>query len=353
MKSNFLLRVPLKEQILFTRNLAIMQQSGMPLLEGLHLMQKQTQNRSMRKILASVVIDVENGQFLSTAFKRYESVFGSLFVNIIEIGESGGVLAENLKFLSDELKKKLDFRGKIMGAMMYPSIIILTTFGLVGILTFVVFPKILPIFDSFNVKLPLTTRIVISSNKFLLHEWAWLLLGLIIIVTTFVSLLRLPRFRFGVQKLMLHVPVIGPMLKATQMTMIARTLALLMRSGVKIVEAIQSTSDVSNNLVYKQSLVKAGEQVKSGQPLGKFFGLQPKLYPIVFCQMVEMSEAAGTLDSTLAYLGEYYENELDDTTKTMVALLEPLLMLFMGGLVGFMAISIILPIYSISQIVSQ
>ncbi len=345
--------VPIKEQILFTRNLAIMSQSGMPLLEGLHMMQKQTRNNSMRKILASVIINVENGQFLSTSLKKYESIFGSLFINIIQIGETGGVLAENLAYLSEELKKKQQLRSKIFGALAYPIIIVITTIALVAVLTFMVFPKILPIFKSFNVKLPISTRIVIGTNTFLLAKWP-IILGLVIGLLVIGWLLsRIRAVKFAMHRSIIYVPVIGPFTRSVEMSILSRTFGLLMKSGVKIVEALLITADVMPNLAYKKAVQKAADQIKAGAPLGKYFESNPHLFPIMFSQMVEMSEAAGTLDTTLAYLGQYYEEELDEGTKNMVALLEPMLLLFMGGIVGFMAISIILPIYSISQTVNR
>jgi type IV pilus assembly protein PilC len=345
----FFLRVSVKEQILFARNISLMSKSGMPILDSLHMVQRQTSSGGMRKILASVITDVENGQFLSTSLKKYERVFGSLFVNIIRIGEASGTLSENLGFLADELKKKQQLRSKIMSAMMYPVIILLTTIGLTSVLMFLVFPKIMPIFTSFNIDLPLPTRILVATNKFFVNNWFWVILAGIVIVGIFVMLMKIKQFRFAMHTILIRLPLVGAMIRSVHMAIMARTFALLLKSGVKIVEALSITSEVLPNLVYKKVLSEAGEQVKAGAPLGKYLASFPHTFPIMFSQMVEVSETAGTLDGTLLYLSEYYEAELDETTRNMVSLLEPLMMVSMGGIVGFITISILLPIYSISS----
>ncbi len=350
---NIFLRVSIKEQILFARNISLMSRSGIPLLDSLHMIQQQTQSSGFKRILATVISDVENGQFLSTSLKKYESVFGNLFINVIQIGEASGTLAENLGFLADELKKRQLLRGKITGALLYPIIIVITTIALTSVLTFFVFPKILPIFDSFKLKLPITTRILIILNKFFLAYWFWIIIGIIVAIVTFYLLMQLKPFRYQFHRFMLRMPIIGPMIKSIQMAVFARTLALLLKSGVKIVEALTISTEITSNLVYKRILHDASEQIRIGAPLGKYLSAYPRVFPSMFAQMIEVSETAGTLDTTLQYLSEYYEAELDDTTRTMISLLEPLMMLTMGGMVGFIAISIILPIYSISQVVGR
>lgn len=346
---NLFLKVSTKEQILFARNLSLMSKSGMPIIEALKMISQQTQSGSLRRILKSVIQDVENGQFLSTSLEKYEGVFGTLFINIVEVGETAGTLPENLGFLAEELKKKQELKGKIVNALIYPAIIIVTTLGLVGLLSFFVFPKILPIFSSLRVQLPLSTRIVIAANAFITHNWLEILGGLVIVWFGMVGLLRLPPVRYGYDRFMLLLPVVGTMNKNIQMTVLARTLGLLLKSGVKIVEALSITSDIMPNVVYQRSLSKAAEAVKSGGGIGKYLATQPKLIPLMFSQMIDMSEAAGSLDATLQYLSEYYEAEVDEATKTLISVLEPMLMVVMGGMVGFISISIILPIYSISQ----
>ncbi len=350
--SNFFLRISTKDQILLARNLSLMTRTGMPILESLHMIERQSHSSGMKKILSSVISDVENGQFLSTSLNRYQAAFGNLFINIIKVGEASGTLSENLGFLADELKKKQELRGKIVGALIYPAIIMLTTLGLIIVMTFVVFPKILPVFKSFKVKLPLSTRILISTNEFVLKHWLQIGLGLALFLGLVWLLMRMKQVRFALDRALLYIPVVGPLIVIVHMALFARTLAVLLKSGTKIVEALSITTDIIPNLAYHQVLSKATEQIKAGAPLGKYLANYPRTFPVMFSQMVEVSETAGTLDATLSYLSGYYEGELDDATHTLVALMEPLLMVTMGGIVGFIVLSILLPIYSISQAVT-
>lgn len=352
-KFNIQPKVSLKEQILFARNLSLMSQTGIPLLEGLKMLENQTQSKTMKKILASLSQDVENGQFMATSLRKHEGTFGPLFINIIHIGETSGTLAENLNFLADELKKKRELRAKITSALVYPIIILITTFMLVGVLMFFILPRILPIFDSFNSPLPLPTRILIGTNKFFLNHWFSALITVVVLGVGIAFLRTIRQVREATDRVVLTIPLVGQLTKTVHMAIFSRTFALLLKSGVKIVEALGIASDILPNSTYQKILHAGGEKVRIGEPLGKYLMQYPNLFPLMFSQMIEVSESSGTMDETLLYLSTYYENELDDTTRNLVSFLEPLLMVVMGGLVGFIAISILLPIYSLSQTFAQ
>lgn len=344
--------VPAKEQILFVRNLSLLSKSGLPLLSSLKLIQKQTTSRGLKKVLTQLSIDVENGQFLAMSLKKFEYTFGPLFVNVVKIGEASGTLVDNLEFLATELKKKQLLRGKIMSAMMYPLIIILATTALVGLLTFVIFPKILPIFANLNITLPVATRILIAFHGFATAHWLSSLLVLIVGGIGVSFALRVAPIRALFDRALLSVPVLGSLIQSIQVAIISRTLALLLKSGVKIVEALTITAGVTTNVTFERILTEAAQQVTMGEPLGVYLQKYPKVFPGMFSQMLEVGETAGTLDTTLAYLSDYYESEVDEVTRNLVSLLEPLLMIVMGGIVAFMAMAILLPIYSISQTIA-
>lgn len=345
----FVLRVPIKEQILFARNMSLMIKTGVPIIDSLHMLERQCKSGNLKKILASVTADVQEGRFLATALKKYETVFGSLFINIVQVGEASSSLAENLGFLADDLKKRQVVQGKILSAALYPVIILITTFALSAALAFFILPRIIPVFSTLRVPLPLPTRILIATDKFILADWPWILGLAILLVVIWRSLIAVPKVRFRYHALILRLPVVGAMIVSVQMSMFARTLSLLLKSGIKIVEAISIAAESTTNLAYKRAFAEIGDRIKGGEPLGRCLQSYPDLFPTMFGQMIEVSETSGALDSTLLYLSEYYENEIDDTTQNLVSLLEPLLMLVMGGIVGFMAISVIMPIYSISQ----
>ncbi|MBI2591689.1 MAG: type II secretion system F family protein [Candidatus Brennerbacteria bacterium] len=343
------LRIPLAEKILFTKHLSMMIQAGMPEIESLKLIQRQAKSRSFLFILNQVLKDLENGQFLSVSLSQFVHVFGDLFINIIKIGESSGTLAENLNYLSSELKKSQQLRQKIQSAIIYPVVILVATVGVTGALVFFVLPKILPIFASLNVKLPLTTRILIGFSNVLYNYWMWVLLGFIALIIIFILLLRIRIIRFAFHRFFIFLPVVGSIAKSANMANFSRTLGLLLKSGVAIVEALNIAADSLPNLIYQREIHNTAQRVKSGESINKYLSEREQFFPPTISRMIEVGETTGNLDTNLLYLAEFYENEVDEATKNLSSILEPLMLLLMGGIVGFVAISIITPIYEVTQ----
>lgn len=345
----FFVRVSIQDQILFAKHLAIMTKAGMPLLNSLLLIQKQTKSRSFLAILKKVVIDVDNGQFLSTSLEQYRGVFGDLFINVIRVGEASGTLVENLNYLALELSKQQELRRTIKGALMYPLIILLATLGIVGALIFLVFPKIMPVFKSLNLQLPLPTRILIDLNLFFLNYWPFIFVGFIIFVFVFWGLLQIRSFRKTLHHVFLYLPIIGTVVQSVNMANFARTFGVLLRSGVKIVESLTISSSTLSNLVYQDELQNAAGEITKGIQISQYLSHRQHLFPIMLSQMVEVGENTGNLSETLIYISDYYESEVNATTKNLTNILEPFLLIFMGVMVGFVAIAIIMPIYGITQ----
>ncbi len=346
---NLSLRVSLQEQILFTRHLAIIIKSGMPLLDALSMLKKQTKKRSMNKILEQVIKDVSNGQFLSASLEKYKSVFGDLFINIIKVGETSGILSENLEYLSQELKKSRELHKKVIGALIYPMVILIATLGVVAAMAIFIFPKIFPVFASLNIKLPATTRLLIASSNFLTQRGGTALVVAAGIIITIWLLLKVEKIRFFYHWSLLKIPLIGGMMTSVNMANFARTFGLLLKSGVKIVEAINITADTLPNLVYKKGLKEVAGNIQKGEAVSKYLLAHPNLFPAMASNMLAVGENTGNLSETLIYLSEFYESDLDELVKNLSTILEPALMVVMGLIVGFVAVSIITPIYSITQ----
>lgn len=349
---HFFLRVSNQDQIIFVKHLGVMVKAGMPILNSLMMIQKQTKSKSLFKILQQIIIDVDNGQFLSASLEQFHYVFGDLFINIIRVGEASGTLVENLNFLAEELEKKQDLRRKIKGALIYPIIVLTATIGIVSLLVFFVFPKILPRFQDMNFELPLTTRILIGVNNFILANWYFIILGVFVfIIATWFSL-KIKTVRYYFHFFLLEVPLIGSMIQNVNMANFTRSFGVLLKSGVKIVESLSITSGALSNLVYKKELEKAADEITKGEQISKYFFKKEKLFPIMLAQMIEVGENTGNLSETLFYLAEFYEEEVDAITKNLASVLEPVLLLVMGVIVGFVALSIIMPIYSLTQSLS-
>src|SRR3989344_1885501 len=312
--TNIFLRVPLSEKMLFAKHLSIMIRSGMSILDSLWLLKKQAKTRSFKKILDQLIVDVDNGQFLSVSFEKYRSIFGEFFISIIRVGEASGTLADNLNYLHEQLRKNYELRRKVKAAMIYPVIILVATLGIGSILIFYVFPKIMPIFKSLKVELPISTKILIALVNFLNNYGLWVIVGLI---------------SFLQHRLILTLPIFGRVSTNVNMTAFARTLASLLKSGIKIVDAILITSNTMPNMVYQRELKIIAERIKSGETISQYLMEQKKFFPPIFAQMVEVGENTGRLDENFIYLADFYEAEVDEVFKNLSGILEPIMLLVM------------------------
>lgn len=346
MISNF----SLKEQTFFFKRLAFLINASVPLLDGLSVLREQALTRSHRRVLDQIIADVSQGQSLSRSFSKFPRVFNEFSVSIVKVGEQSGTLSHNLEYLSEELKKKQMLRRKVVGAFIYPALITFATLGITGFLMLYLFPKIAPIFSSMHMDLPLTTQLVMALSNFF-QAWGVTLLvsGIVLaIVATFL----LKRFR-TLHKLFdraaMRLPLVGKVMQYYNMSNMARTLGLLLKSGIKLSDALPITADATTNLVYKAHLVAVAGGVMRGARVSVYLKAHRRHFPDIMTHMVAVGEQSGTLSETLLYLADYYDHEVDEFTKNLSTLIEPALMIFMGVLVGFIAISIITPIYGITQ----
>ncbi len=343
-------KMPLREQIFLIKRLSFLIKAGVPVLESLHLIREQTKKKNHRKILDSVIYDVSNGQFLATSLLKYRRVFGDFSINIIGFGETTGILSENLEYLAEELKKKQALKKKIIGAFIYPSIVIAATLAITAFLMLYLFPKITPIFESIHAQLPLSTLIVMSISNFL-KKYIFILLAALIIflLAIVVTIKKNKNVHYYFDKLILKIPLIGQIIRDYNLTNITRTLSLLLKSGVTISDALPIAEKTHTNLVYKKELKNASIIVSNGERMSTYLKSQIGLFPDMMVHIINVGERSGNLSNSLAYLSELYEAEIEDFTKNLGNTIEPALMIFMGLLVGFIAISIITPIYSITQ----
>src|SRR3989344_2008833 len=345
---NFFLRVPLFEKMLFAKHLSIMIRAGMPILNSLQVLKKQAKSKSFKKILEEVGVDIDNGQFLSASLEKHVSVFGKFFINIIRVGEASGTLADNLNYLHEELKKNYELRRKIKAALTYPIIILVAATAIGGLLIFFVFPKIISIFSGFQAQLHLSTRILIAFVNFMTNYFLWLIIAFVVLAVLIWFLFKISRVKFLYHRFILMMPFVGGVACNINMTNFARTLGSLLKSGIKIVDAILITADTIPNLVYGKKLREIAERVRGGESMSHYMIQEEKFFPAIFSQMVEVGETTGHLDENLAYLANFYEAEADDVFKNLSTSLEPTLLLVMGLIVGFIAISVITPIYKIA-----
>ena len=347
--SSVTLRFPVRDQIIFAKRLAMMLHSGMPILQSLRMLSEESHSKSVAKIAASLGDDVAKGTALSVALKKFEKKVGEFYISIIKVGESSGTLPENLEYIAEELKKKNDLRKQVVGALVYPCVIVVATMGITTMLIVYIFPKIMPIFMSLKAELPWSTRSLIAISHFLSTYGIWLLLGIIATFVAFSFSMRSILFHYIVDTILLRVPVFGRLSQYYNLSNTCRTLSLLLKSDVRFVAALGIAADSLKNQAYKQALYSVSEGVLRGQRLSVQLKDYPQLFPPLLVQMLSVGESTGNLSSTLMYMSEMYESEIRDWTKNLTSVLEPALMLTMGLLVGFIAVSIITPIYGITQ----
>ena len=337
-------RLSLREQALFAKRLSLLVKAGVPLLKSLTILSRQTKSRANRKMFEHICFDIENGQFLAKSLSSYKRTFGEFAINIIRVGETSGTLSENLKYLADELDKKRRLRQKVIGALVYPIVIMVASLAVSGLMTVYLFPKLLPIFKSLNVELPLMTRMLLFLSNFLTHYWYLVILAMVVLAVVFAILMRFSRFRFAVHRISLVVPILGPLLKDYHLVNMCRTLGILIKSSVLILEAAIVAADTSTNLAYQKEIHGLHRSITKGSNLAKHFQKNTKLFPNILTQMIEVGESTGNLSDTFLYLADMYEEDLDEQTKRLSSVIEPVMMIGMGLLVGFIAISIITPI---------
>lgn len=348
-KKPFFLRISLNEKILFVRNLSMLLKSGISIVEALEILKNNTKSKTLIYILNEAISDVQRGQFLSNSLNKFKNVFGEFFVNIIRVGELTGKLPENLDKLADELAQIGALKRKIITTMIYPTFIITTMVVLVIFVLYFVFPKILPIFENLGVELPLTTKIFIKVSYFLINNTTELIIFLIIFILSFFIALRFPKSKFYIDLFLLNLPLLSDVIKKYILAEFSRILSLLLGSGLKIVESIEIAGNALTNNVYKKILIDVSSNVLSGYPLNESLEKFPKLFPYNFVKMIEIGERTGNLEKNLRYLSQNFEEDVDTFLERFINILEPLILVIIAATIGFMAISIILPIYELSE----
>lgn len=343
-------RMSLKEQAVFLKRLSLLVKGGVRLFEAIAMLEDQVKSSANRKMFENIRHDIANGQFLHKSLRRYPKVFGEFTINIIRVGETAGTLSQNLEYLAIEMEKKRQLRQKMIGALVYPLVIVMAALAISALMVVFLFPKLLPIFQSLNVPLPLSTKILLFISHVLINYWFYLLLGIVIFVVGFILLMRLNRpFRYAMHRLSLKLPIVGGMLLHYHLTNICRIMGTLLRSQVHVLESIEVTAETTTNLIYRNRLEKLEQSVKKGGKISSFFLKHPKLFPVMLANMIAVGEKTGGLSDTLTYLGEMHESELDEQTKRLSSVIEPVLMIGVGIMVGFIAVSIITPIYEVTQ----
>ncbi len=342
-------RVKADELIMVTRNLGSMLKAGLTVTRALSVIQRQSKNPKLKLVIKEITEDINSGGQFYEALRNHPKVFSDLYVAMIKAGEESGNLAETLATLALQMERSNNLTKKIKGAMIYPAIVI-SVMVIIGILMMIyVLPQITGVFKKMNVDLPATTVFIIAVSDFLVAHTVTALAAIIAFVVSVIYFLRSKPGKVFTSFMVVRLPVIGTMAKETNSARTARTLSSLLNSGVDVIQAIEITEEVVQNVFYKKILQEARVRVEKGTPLSEVFVERTDLYPILVGEMIMVGEETGQISGMLGELATFYETEVERKTKDLSTIIEPLLMVVIGGGVGFFALAMIAPIYSISD----
>lgn len=338
--------VSLTDKLMFTRNLQVMVESGIPLPKSLDILQQQTKNKHFQNTIAEVQKQVIQGKTLSESLAEYPKIFPEIFVNMIKVGEESGTMENVLQQLTLQMEHQHELKSKVVGALLYPAVIICAMVGIGILMLIVVVPQLAQVFDDLGVELPLTTRLVIGLGTVMAERWYLLFPAIFVFLGLVWRLIKTKPGKRAVDTASLKMPVLSGIVRKANAALMTRTLSSLVSSGVPIVRALEITSGVVGNAHFKDSLDSAAKEVGKGAKLS--VALQPyaHIYPVVVVQMISVGEETGETGKILAKLAEFFENEVANVTKNLTSVIEPLLMLVIGAVVGFFAISMVQPMYS-------
>lgn len=341
--------VKLREKIIFTRNLSGMLQAGLSLSRSLAILEKQSTNATYKNILKSLSESISKGSSLSDGMKKFPNVFSTLFVAMIGSGEESGSLPKSLGEVGASLQKSYDLNKKIKGALMYPGIIF-SAMILIGVLMLMfVVPTLTKTFKDTGAQLPTSTRFVIWLSDTVSHNIILVILFFAGITALFYFLGKFEKTKIMLDYIVLRLPVIKNLIKETNSARTARTLSSLLSSGVNMSRALEITKDVLQNYQYKKTIEKAIFDLEKGLPLSSVFKEKTDLYPIMMGEMMEVGEETGNMAAMLVDIATFYEGEVDAKTKDLSTIIEPILMVFIGAAVGFFAVSMLTPMYSVLE----
>ncbi len=340
-------KIKMIDKIIFARNLANMLEAGLSLTRAISVMEKQIKNKKLKKIYNELNLDISAGKSFHDALSRFDHVFPPVFISMVKAGEEGGNLADSLKSIANQMDSTYKLQKKIKGAMIYPSVIVIVMI-LIGIIMMIfVVPKLTATFKDVGTELPGSTKVVIFVSEFLRNHYILLPIFLLIMMTVIYNILHTKGGRNAFDRFVIKLPIFGEIIKESNSAKTARTMSSLIGSGVDLIQSIDITNEVVQNNLYKKVLAEVRENVEKGKPMSDVFNKYENIYPIFVAEMINVGEETGKLASMLQGVAVFYENEVDQKTKDLSTIVEPILMVFIGIAVGFFAISMISPMYSV------
>ncbi len=344
-------RVKDKDLVIFTKQFSTMIDAGLPLVQALEILSEQTENKTLARTVGDVKVDVESGSTYADALKKHPRVFSDLYTNMVAAGEAGGTLDIILTRLADYIEKAMKLKRRIRGALIYPSVIISVAILVIAVIMIYVIPVFSKMFANLGGVLPLPTRIIIALSNFLAGRGGLIVLGCIIgfIILT-IQIRRTEKGRKAIDAILLKLPVFGILFRKVAIAKFTRTLGTLISSGVPILDGITITAKTSGNVIIEEEVMKVGRAVSEGKTIAEPMR-QSKVFPPMVTQMIAVGETTGAVDTMLNKIADFYDEEVDSTTANLTAIMEPFLMVFLGVTIGFIVISMYLPIFRLITLI--
>lgn len=344
-------KVKMNDLVMFTRELSAMVGAGVPLIRSLTSLEEHAESPALKKTLSKVIQDVENGIGIADALAKHPSVFDDVYVNMVRAGEAAGILEDILKRLAMQQEKNATIRKKVKSAMTYPMVLVgITIIAFFGLMLFVI-PRIGTILKDLggeDAELPMLTQVMLSISDFTLNFWYIVLPVFVAAIYALLRFLKTPKGKALFHRFILKVPGVGSLVQKVAVARFARTFSALIGAGVAVLEALSVTSRAVGNVVYEEALVQAAEEVENGAPLSSVIAKNP-LFPAIVAQMLTVGEETGQTDIVLVKVADFYEEEVDVAIESISSIIEPVMILIMGGMVGLIAASVMGPIASLSQ----
>lgn len=341
-------KVRLKELAVYSRQLSVLIDAELPLIQGLTILADQTKNKYFKRVITSVREDVEAGSTLNQAKRKFPKAFDDLYCNLIASGEQSGSLDIMLRRLAEYIEKIVKLRAKVKQALIYPSAIVTFAILVAIFLLWKVIPVFASIFSELGAQLPFLTAFIIGLSRFVSKYIIFIFLGLVALVVGFRYFRKTEQGRWMVDRFILKIPLIGELMRKVSISRVTRTLSTLVAGGVPMLESLKITSSTAGNVLLESSVMEARRMVAEGKTLTEAFR-ETGQFPFMLTQMVNVGEATGTLDEMLTKLADFYDDEVDSAVSALLSVLEPVLLIFVGAMVGSLVVSMYLPIFSLMQ----
>ncbi len=337
-----------KDVVLFTRQFSTMIDAGLPMVQCLDIFAKQSENKTFGDVIRDVKTNIEVGSNLSDALRKHPDAFDSLYCNMVEAGESGGTLDVILQRLAGYIEKALALKAKVKSAMVYPGVIVGVAFVVVAFLMVFVIPSFATMFEKGGAELPWPTAVVMDVSNFFRYGWYYMIGGFVAFIFIFKKIYATDKGRLEIDRFSLKAPVFGPLLRKVAVAKFTRTLATLISGGVPIIEGLNICARIAGNKIIEIAIFQTIEAIKEGETIAAPLERQA-VFPPMVVQMIDVGEASGALDAMLEKIADFYDEEVDNAVDAMTSLLEPMLMVFLGIIIGFIVVAMYLPIFKMGE----